>query len=147
MNFWLLQDISCHFGDSLYRLTREGKRKRDPKRVVVTSKVIPSSTWRCNARHYRKYNTFSPPRQFPKISESLLRKIPLLPHVDWPRRANYRTGLRQKWSVYKGVSKLVTRASASVTICRVVQSCTSCLYKWHKSTRELLAIEFITRPF
>jgi len=44
-------------------------------------------------------------------------------------------GLRQKWSVYKGVSKLVTRASASVTIYRAVQPCTSCLYKWHKSTR------------
>ncbi|KYM85495.1 hypothetical protein ALC53_04739 [Atta colombica] len=43
-------------------------------------------------KHYRKYNTFSSPRQFPKISESLSRKIPLLPHVDWSRRANYRTG-------------------------------------------------------
>lgn len=127
---------------------REEKRKRDPKRAAAASKVIPSSTRRCNVRHYRKYNTFSSPRQFPKISKSLSRKIPLLPHVDWPRRANYRTGFRQKWSVYN------IKACRNLLLARVLpwlsaELCSlllSSLYKWRKSTRELLTIEFITCP-
>lgn len=142
-------DISPKVCLRIFRHELSKKQKLEGKRgrVTVADSLARESSPRqhpladaTTRGHCRGRDAFS--RQFREISGHLPGRENSIVTCFASAGRGHRAGggFRRNWGVYKRVSKLVTRAAASVTICQAVQACTSCLYKWHKSTRAPLAL-------